>query len=70
MSDPADVAPFGSPLSAREIEVIEAYRRLGSYEAVALELEIVVGTVRVHLANARSRRGVRKSWQLFGELAA
>jgi DNA-binding CsgD family transcriptional regulator len=53
------LAPFGTPLTAREVEVVHAYRRLASYDAVAFELGISKNTVRQHLANARSRRGNR-----------
>ena len=70
MSDRPTVAPPGSQLTDREIEVVEAYRRRGSYDGAASELGISLSTVREHLANARSRRGVRKTWQLFTTNAA
>lgn len=64
------IAPPGSPLTERELEVIEAYRDTGSYDGAAIRLGISVFTVREHLANARSRRRVHKTWQLFEDIAA
>ena len=64
------VAPPGSPLTPRELEVIDAYRVAGTYEGAADLLGISVFTVREHLANARSRRAVHRTWQLFVERAA
>jgi hypothetical protein len=52
------------------VQVIDAYRRRGTYDAAAVELGISVFTVREHLANARSRRGVHWTWQLFTDRAA
>lgn len=52
-------------LTERELEVIKAYRRRGSYEGAAIELDLSVHTVKIHLANARKRCGVRRTWQLF-----
>jgi DNA-binding NarL/FixJ family response regulator len=59
------IAPPGTPLTRREREVVEAYRKRGSYDGAAEELGISVSTVREHLASARSRRRVRKTWQIF-----
>jgi DNA-binding CsgD family transcriptional regulator len=61
------IAPPGTPLTPRELEVIEAYRRHGSYDATAIALGLSIFTVREHLANARSRRRVHRTWQLFGD---
>lgn len=70
MPDRQTVAPPGSALTPREQECVDAYRRLGSYDAVSAELDISVFTVREHLANARSRRGVHRTWELFTDRAA
>lgn len=70
MPDRPTIAPPGSDLTPRELEVIDAYRRLGTMPAVARELGISPFTVREHLANARSRRGVHRTWQLFTDQAA
>lgn len=52
-------------LTARERECIEAVHRHGSEKAAALALGISVHTLRSHLANARAKAGVTKTWMLF-----
>lgn len=59
MSDPATVAPFGTPLTDRERAVIDAVWRTGSIPSAARDLRISRHTARNHLANARSRLGAR-----------
>ena len=59
------IAPPGTPLTRRELEVVAAYRKRGSYDGAAAELGISIFTVREHLANARSRMGVSRTWQIF-----
>lgn len=63
--DRATIAPPGSPCTVRELQVIAAYRRHKSYRGAASELGISEHTVKEHLANARSRRGVHWTWELF-----
>jgi DNA-binding CsgD family transcriptional regulator len=63
--DRTTIAPLGSPLTARELEVIAAFREHKSYRAAAAALKISESTVKEHLANARSRRGVHRTWELF-----
>jgi DNA-binding CsgD family transcriptional regulator len=59
MSDPATNAPYGSPLTSREIQVLRARDNADTDEEAAAKLEISVHTLRSHLANVRSRLGVR-----------
>lgn len=59
MSDPAVVAPYGSPLTARERAVLLAVWETGGILPAARELGISRHTVRNHLVNARSRLGAR-----------
>ena len=64
-NDRASIAPPGSPLTRREREVVEAYREHKTYHAAAEALGVSVFTVKEHLASARSRRGVHRTWELF-----
>jgi DNA-binding CsgD family transcriptional regulator len=66
--DRNSAAPLGSPLTRREREVIAAMREHVTYQATADALGISPFTVKEHLANARSRRGVRRTWELFAEV--
>lgn len=63
--DRESIAPPGSPLTVRELQVIAAYRKHKTYAAAAAALGISEHTVKEHLANARSRRGVHRTWELF-----
>jgi DNA-binding CsgD family transcriptional regulator len=67
--DRRSVAPPGSPLTDRELQVIAAIREHVTYREAAGALGISEFTVKEHLANARSRCGVRRTWELFGMLA-
>lgn len=49
------------PLTPREAEALEAYGNLWSYSAVARVMGVSEGTVRTHLANARSKLGVSRT---------
>lgn len=70
MTDLATVAPFGSPLTPAERRVIQVMRTADSYEHAARLLGISPNTVRNHLANARSRMGVKTTRQLIVRVAA
>ena len=59
MSDPATNAPYGSPLTTRELQALRARDNADTDEEAAQRLGISVHTMRCHLANARSRLGVR-----------
>lgn len=59
MSDPETSAPFGTPLTARELAVLRAVADADGYQAAADVLGISKHTVRNTLANARSRLGCR-----------
>lgn len=67
MSDPALVAPLGSPLTPRERAVLESWWRHRASRSperrVADELGISRFTVHAHLANVRSRLGVTKTFE-------
>jgi DNA-binding CsgD family transcriptional regulator len=52
------------PLTARELQVVRAFLETGSQKAAAAKLGLSWMTVRAHLASARAKRGVTKSWQL------
>jgi DNA-binding CsgD family transcriptional regulator len=66
--DRNSAAPLGSPLTPRELQVIAAFRDHVTYRDTAASLGISEFTVKEHLANARSRRGVRRTWELFAEI--
>jgi DNA-binding CsgD family transcriptional regulator len=53
-----DVAPPGSPLTARELEVLVAYAAGNGAKGVGAALGISIHTVRHHLEHIRSRLGV------------
>ena len=53
------------PLTPRELECIEAVRKHGNLKDAADSLEIEYATLRAHLASARSKRGVKRTWMLF-----
>jgi DNA-binding CsgD family transcriptional regulator len=64
--DPSRRPPQGTPPSAehltpRQREVLEAYGRLHSAEAVAEEFSVSVRTVRNHLHQACKRLGCKRS---------
>jgi DNA-binding CsgD family transcriptional regulator len=56
--------PRDPQLTRREREVVELYASTGSAKIVAAQLGIAPGTVKTHLANARSRAGVDTTVQL------
>jgi DNA-binding CsgD family transcriptional regulator len=70
MSDRETVARFGTPLSPAELRVIEAMRDADNEEDAARRLGLSRHTVRGHLANARSRLGVRSTRQLLTRVVA
>ena len=70
MSDTQTVARFGTPLTEAERRVIEAMRDADSEADAAQRLGISRHTVHGHLANARSRFGVRTTRQLLMKLGA
>ena len=70
MSDRETVARYGTPLTPAERRVIEAMREADTEEDAARRLGISRHTVHNHLANARSRLGVRTTRQLIVRVAA
>jgi DNA-binding CsgD family transcriptional regulator len=59
VSDCATTAPYGSPLTPREREVLQAVWDAGNGPEAAARLGISRHTLRTHLQNARSRLGAR-----------
>jgi DNA-binding CsgD family transcriptional regulator len=51
-------------LTRRELQVVAVYARTGSTKLTAAQLGLAPGTVAVHLANARKRKGVDTTVQL------
>ena len=60
-------------LTDRQIEILLAYARSGSYKVAARQLGIAPSTVRATLVNVRERLGVTRSIQavlkVFGQVA-
>jgi DNA-binding CsgD family transcriptional regulator len=70
MSEPVDVARFGTPLTPAERRAIAAFRQLGTVREAAAALGKSPATVNHQLATARVRQGVRRSHQLQPDEAA
>ena len=67
MSDSETVARYGTPLTPAERRVIEAMRECDTYAECAALLGLSTHTIKNHLANARSRLGVRSTRRLERE---
>ncbi len=63
MADPATVAPLGTPLTPAESRVLAVMCDAATEREAATELGISPHTVHAHLANARSRLGVKTTRQ-------
>lgn len=69
MSDPATVAPPGTPLTAAEERALRLMAVVASEAEAARDLGVSRHTVHAHLRNARSRLGVRTTRQAVGLVA-
>lgn len=69
MSNPIDMARFGTPLTDAERKAISAYREHGSYKQAAAALGRSPKTIQHQLATARVRQGVDRTHQLRDEKA-
>ena len=69
MSEPP-LARYGTPLTPAELRVIEVMRECDTEAEAARILGLSRHTVHNHLANARSRRGVRSTRRLLTLVAA
>ena len=70
MSDPTTIARYGTPVTSAELRVIEAMRECDTEAEAARRLGLSRHTVHSHLANARSRLGVRSTRRLLALVAA
>jgi hypothetical protein len=70
MSDPSDVARFGTPLTPAEKAAIAAYQRHGTYKEAAAALRKSPRTIQHQLATARIRTGSGRSFQIRDNEAA
>jgi DNA-binding CsgD family transcriptional regulator len=70
VSDPTLTAPLGSALTPAERRALEARGQVDTDAEAARALGISVHTLRAHLANARSRLGVRRTDRAIRKLHA
>lgn len=70
MSDSPTVAPYGTPLTEREMAVLMAVWETGGYSSAAQRLGISRNTVKNHLVNARSRLGVHTTLEAIRRVLA
>ena len=70
MSDPATCAPFGTRLTPAEQRALAARAEADSDTQAAALLGISVHTLRVQLANVRSRLGVHSTGSAIRKLTA
>jgi DNA-binding NarL/FixJ family response regulator len=64
----SDDRPLGSPLTPRELEVLDAYAELGKWARVAERLGITLQTVKNHAMHAHARLGVDTTIEALREL--